>query len=104
MKILLTLILFMGICVLAYADTVYEKGDDDYHLKVTDTTEKVTIAQYTRPELSTERARKLDEITANYNSYIARDAALRAELADIDTRISEAVKLNIKESAEVIEP
>ena len=103
MKTLLTALLILGLASIVFAGSVYEK-EDNYTLKVTTTTSSEDIKTYTRPELATERARKLDEITSNYNSYLARDTALRADLADIDTRIQEAVNLGIKESAEVVEP
>jgi len=102
MKILLTLLLVFSFARIAFADT-YEK-EDDYTLKVTVTSSTETVSTYTRPQLLTERARKLEEITSNYNNYISRDTSLKADLADIDKRISEAVKLSIKENAEVAEP
>ena len=101
MKILLTLIMVLTFTLTAFADTVYIK-EDDYTLKSTTTSENIEVVSYSMGELLTLKVRKLEEIKSNYDNYFSRDAQLKKELKNIESKISEAVKLGIKEMPDAL--
>jgi len=95
-------IIFLGLVYgISFADEVYEKVDD-YTLKITTTIQDIEVNKYSMPELLTKKVRKLDEIKSNYDNYITKDIELKSELKDIEKRISQAIKLNIKEKPDAL--
>ena len=79
-----------------HADEICERLNV-YTMKITATEQTETVKEVTLLQLKTEEARKKEEIANNYQKYLETNNSLNAELADIQYKIAEAVKLGIEE-------